>query len=182
MPSLNDPLYAPVIAWVGLALLLLVCLPFARISRLVLEVCALVLRLALLAAIAAAAYLWFRPGDLPVEVAETLDTLPPSLQPFLPEPGTQHFGVCMVSLIVLLFLPLLAVFDVSRKLAGWRLRRLRTLAEEEPKAEEPKVVEPPPPPPAPAPVVRRIDRRAAAATLAEAGSRPPAPNRPSASS
>ena len=43
----------------------------------------------------------------------------------LPEPGTQHFGVCAAALLVIVLLPVLAILDVSRKLAGWRLRRLR---------------------------------------------------------
>jgi hypothetical protein len=165
-----DPLYEQVIAWVGLALLLVLCLPFAGIQKLVLEVYAWGLRLALLALLGAAAYLWFRPGDLPVQVTDTLSTFP-RLGGILPEPGTQHFGICATSLIVVTLLPLLATLDVSRKLAGWRLRRLRVLAT------EPKALEESPAPPAsqprPAPVVRRVDRRAAAATLTEAGSRKP---------
>ena len=163
-----DPLYEQVIAWVGLALLLVLCLPFARIQKLVLEVYACALRLALLALLGAAAYLWFRPGDLPVEVTDTLNSFP-RLKAILPEPGTQHFGVCAAALLVIVLLPLLATLDVSRKLAGWRLRRLRALAA------EPKVVESPVASELrPAPVVRRVDRRAAADTLAEAGSRKPA--------
>ena len=55
-----------------------------------------------------------------------------------------------------------AVLDVSRKLAGWRLRRLRALA-----ATPPTVVAPP----APALVVQRVNRRSAADALAEAGTR-----------
>jgi hypothetical protein len=162
-----DPLYEQVIAWVGLALLLVLCLPFAGIQKLVLEVYARALRLALLALLGAAAYLWFRPGDLPVQVTDTLNTFP-RLRGVLPEPGTQHFGICATSLIVVTLLPLLATLDVSRKLAGRRLRRLRALAT------EPKALEvSPAPQPSPAPVVRRVDRRAAAATLAEAGSRKP---------
>jgi hypothetical protein len=164
---MNDLLNAQVIVWAGLALLLLLCLPFARIQKLVLEVYAWALRLALLALLGGAAYLWFRPADLPVAVTDTLNRFP-GLGAILPEPGTQHFGVCAASLVVILFLPLLALLDVGRKLAGWRLRRLRALAA------EPRVVESPPaPPPGPAPVVRRADRRAAAASLAEAGSRRP---------
>jgi hypothetical protein len=163
-----DPLYAQVIVWVGLALLLVLCLPFARIQKLVLEVCALALRVALLALLAVAVYLWFRPAELPVEVRDTLNNVP-RVKAILPEPGTQYFGVCAASLLVIVFLPLLAILDVTRKLAGWRLRRLRSLAAES------KVVEPPPATqsrPAPA-AGRRVDRRAAAAALAEAGSRNP---------
>jgi hypothetical protein len=160
-----DPLYEQVLAWVGLALLLVLCLPFAGIPKLVLEVYAFALRLALLALLGAAAYLWFRPGDLPVEVTDTLNSLP-HVKAILPEPGTQSFGVCAAAFLVLALLPFLAMLDVSRKLAGWRLRRLRALAA------EPKIVESPTASESrPAPVVRRVGRRAAADTLADAGSR-----------
>ena len=66
--------YLPVVALVGLALLLVLCLPFARIQKLVLELSALVLRLALLVLLGAAAYLWFHPGDLPAEVMDRSNT------------------------------------------------------------------------------------------------------------
>src|SRR5262249_48666885 len=125
------------------------------------------LRLALLALLGAAAYLWVRPGDLPPEVADALDGFP-RLKAILPEPGTQHFGVCAPAPLVIALLPLLAILDVTRKLAGWPLSRLRALAA------GPEVAgSPPPSEPRPAPLVRRVDRRAAADTLAEAGSRKP---------
>jgi len=172
-----DPLYEQVIAWVGLALLLVLCLPFAGMQKLVLEVSAWALRLALLAFLGAAAYLWFRPQDLPVQVTETLEAFP-GLGSILPEPGAQHFGICAAALIVVALLPLLAVLDVSRQLAGRRLRRLRDLAAAAKAAEG--AAAPPTAPPRPAPAVRRVDRRSAAATLAEAGSRKRigAPNQP----
>src|SRR5579859_3940045 len=118
-----DPPYLSVIVWVGLALLLVLCLPLAGVQKFVLEVYAGILRLALLVVLGVAAYLWFRPGELPAAATGALDELP-RLRAILPEPGTQHFGVCAAALIVILFLPLLALLDVSRKLAGWRLRRL----------------------------------------------------------
>jgi hypothetical protein len=164
---MSDPLYAQIIAWVGLALLLLVCLPFARIQKVVLTVCAGALRLALLAVVGSAAYLWFRPEDLPAEVASTLDNVGPLLGPLMPTAGTPHFGVCIAGLIVLLFLPLLLVLDVGRKIAGLQIQPVR------PVSEQPNVVAAPPP------VVRRTDRRAAAATLAEAGARLPSAARSS---
>ena len=43
-----NPLFEQVIAWVGLALLLLLCLPITGIQKLVLDLCAWALRLALL--------------------------------------------------------------------------------------------------------------------------------------
>src|SRR6516165_1396072 len=122
-----DPLYARVIAWVGLAVLLVLCLPFTRIQKFLLDVYAWALRLALLALLGAAAFLWFRPGDLPARVTDTLNNLP-GLKAILPQPGTQHFGVCAAALPVLVFLPLLAFLDIGRKLVGAPLRRLRALA------------------------------------------------------
>jgi hypothetical protein len=160
-----DP-YLPVIALVGLALLLVLCLPFARIQKLVLELSAWFLRLALLAALGAAAYLWYRPGDLPAEVADTSNTFLsafPRLKGVVPEPGTPYFGICAAAFVVSLLLPLLAMLDVSRQLAGRRLRRLRALAA------APQIVEPP----APAPGVHPVNRRAAADALAGAGTRMP---------
>jgi hypothetical protein len=162
-------MYEQVIAGVVLVLLLVLCLPFAAIQKLVLEVYGWVLRLALLALLGAAAYLWFRPGQLPVEVTDTLNNFP-RLRALLPEPGTPNFGISVAVLFVAVLLPLLAVLDVCRKLAGGRLRRLRALAAG-------PVVEAPPPAPAPlqgpSPAPRRIDRRAAADTLAKAASRQP---------
>ena len=94
--------YLPVIAPVGLALLLVLCLPFVRIQKLVLELSALVLRLAFLALLGAAAYLWFHPSDLPAEVMDTsnsfLSTFPRP-RGNLPRPGTPYFGICAAALL-----------------------------------------------------------------------------------
>jgi hypothetical protein len=166
-----DPLSMQVLAWVGVALLLILCLPFAWIQKLVLELSAWALRLALLALIGAAAYLWFRPEDLPGAVPETLDSFP-RLRAILPEPGTQPFAVCVASLIVVPLLPLLATLDVSRKLAGWRRSRLPALAS------GPKEAEVPPAPQQNPPPSRRVDRRAAADTLAQASRKPFHPANP----
>jgi hypothetical protein len=154
-----DP-YLPVIALGGLALLLVLCLPLAGVQKLVLELSAWGLRLALVALLAAAAYLWFHPGDLPAQVADPANTFLsnfPGLRGAVPDPGTPYFGACVAACVVIVLLPVLAVLDVSRKLAGWRLRRLRALA-----------VAPPVVAPAPAPAVYRVNRRAAADALAEA--------------
>jgi hypothetical protein len=163
-------MYEQVIAWVGLVLLLVLCLPFAGFQKLVLEVYGWVLRLAMLALLGTGAYLWFRPDQLPGEVTDTLSNFP-WLRALLPEPGTQHFGISAAALVVVVLLPLLAVLDVCRKLAGRRLLRLRVLAA------GPGAEAPPPLGPAsqrgPSPAPRRIDRRAAADTMAEAASRKP---------
>jgi hypothetical protein len=162
-------MYEQVLAWAGLALLLVLCLPFTRIQKLLLEVSAWSLRLALLGLLGAAAYLWFRPQDLPADVTNTLDAFP-LLGRVLPAPGTQNFGICLAALLVVPLLPLLAILDVSRQLAGGRLRRLRTVAAEvKAHAGAPA----PPAMPTPAPAVRRVDRRSAAEALADAGSRKP---------
>src|SRR5262245_52741197 len=149
-----DPLYEQVIAWVGLALLLLLCLPFAGTQKLVLEVSAWALRLALFALLGAAAYLWFRPQDLPAQVTDTLEAFP-GLGNILPEPGAQHFGICAAAPIVLALLPLLAALDVSRQLAGRRLCRLRALAAEAKEAGG--AAGGPVAPARPAAAVRRVD-------------------------
>ena len=172
-----DPMYEQVIAWAGLALLLVLCLPFARIQKLLLEVSAWALRLALLGLLGAAAYLWFRPQNLPAEVTNTLDAFP-LLGRVLPAPGTPNFGIGAAALLVTPLLPLLAVLDVCRQLAGGRLRRLHTLTAEV-RAPDGSPA-PPVAAPTPAPAVRRVDRRSAADALADAGSRKPfsVPNRP----
>jgi hypothetical protein len=165
-----DP-YLPVIVLGGLALLAVLCLPFARLQKLVLVLAAWGLRLALLALLGAAAYLWFHPEDLPAEVADASNTFlnsVPRLKGVVPEPGSPSFGACAAASLVIVLLPLLAALDVSRKLAGWRLRRLRALA-----AAPPTVAPPPAPAAAPAPVPQRVNRRTAAEALAEAQARRP---------
>jgi hypothetical protein len=165
-------MYEQIIPWVGLmlALVLVLCLPFAEVRKLVLEIYTWALRLALLALLGAAAYLWFRPESLPVAVTDTVDNFP-LLTSFLPEPGTRSFGISAAALVVAVFLPLLAILEVSRKLAGRHLRRPRVLSA------GPGVEQPLRPAHLPlrglSPAQRRIDRRAAADTLAEAGSRKP---------
>jgi hypothetical protein len=172
-------MYEQIIIWAAFVLLLVLCLPLARIQKLVLEVYALALRLALLALLGAAAFLWFFPERLPSEVPDTLNLFPP-LRSLLPEPGTPSFGICAAGLVVVVFLPFLAVLDVTRKLAGRRLSRLRALSVapvvKEPVAPPPAPPEPLPPAPVvqePLPPPRRADRRTAAATLAAASSRKP---------
>jgi len=139
------------------------------------------LRLALLALLVGAGYLWFYPDRLPPEVTATLDNFPP-LRSILPEPGTPIFGVCATGLVVAVLLPFLAILDVTRKLAGSRLSRLRALTagrvvKESPPPALPAPPAPPPPLPAvahePSPAPRHADRRTAAETLATAGSRKP---------
>jgi hypothetical protein len=175
------PIYEPILVGAGLVFLLILCLPFARIQKLVLEICALGLRLALLALLAAAGYLWFFPEQLPAEVTELVNRIPQT--GFFPAPGTPLFGACAAAVVVAMLLPVLAVLDVSRQLAGRRLARLRVLSagrvvQAPPPVPVLKVVEAPAPPPLLVPhetsrTPRRADRQRAAETLAAAGSRKP---------
>jgi len=157
----------PVIACVGLAVLFVLCLPLAGIQKLILELSAWALRIALVALLGGAAYLWYDPGLLPPQVPEALSRLP-WLQPYLPDPATPYFGTAVAAVIVTALLPLLAVLDVTRALAGRRLRHLRALTTQ-------PVVEvvrtPVPVAQRPVPVLRRTDRRAAADALAGVHSR-----------
>jgi hypothetical protein len=161
-------MYEHVIAWIGLALLLLLCLPIPAIQKLVLRIYGLALRLALLALLGAAAYLWFRPEQLPVEVTDTLSNFP-LVMALLPEPGTQLFGISAAAVVVALLLPLLAVLDVCGKPADVRPGHLRVLGAE-PGAEE-RLRPAPAQQRGPVPAPRRIDRRGAADAMAEAAPR-----------
>jgi hypothetical protein len=176
---MNASIYEPILAGAGLIVLLILCLPFARIQKLVLEISALILRLALLALLAAAGYLWFFPEQLPAEITDLVSQIP--LTGSFMAPGTPLFGVCAAAVLVGVLLPVLAVLDVNRQLAGRRLVRLRDLSAR-------RVVQAPVPVvqtvevPAPPPVLvlhdtsrppRRADRQKAAEALAAAGSRKP---------
>src|SRR5262245_54297840 len=162
--------YVPFLALVGLALLAILCLPFSGTRKLILEVYGLALRLALLALVAGATVLWFRPDLLPAECEKVLNAFPQA-RDILPAPRPQVFGAAVAGLLAAVLLPLLAVVDVTRKLAGWRLRRLRVLTREA-RVETVSTPAGPSPaaPAAPPPAQRRVDRRAAAEAMAQAGS------------
>jgi hypothetical protein len=171
-------MYEHILAWTAFALLLFLCLPFSGTRKLVLELSGWALRLALLAVLAGGAVLWFRPDLLPAEVSSVLDAFP-TVRDVLPPPQSQTFGLVAAALVTALFLPLLAILDVTRKLAGRRLRRLRQVADGARPAPTPVLAAEPVPVAGPVPVVspapaqRRADRRAAADTMAEVGSRKP---------
>jgi hypothetical protein len=178
------PIVVPVLVGAGLILLLVLCLPFGAIQKIILEASAFVLRLALLAILAAGTYLGIYPDRIPPELAEAFNNFP-TVGTILPEPGMPLFGPAVAALVVVALLPVLAVLDVTRKLAGRRLYRLRALSGkpvvEPPRPPAVQTVEVPasaPPPPSPVvreavPPPRHTDRRAAADTLASAGSRKP---------
>jgi hypothetical protein len=149
------------VLWIGAGVLLLLCLPFSRIQKLVLEVFAWALRLAMIGLLAAAAYLWFRPAEMPGGVSAVLNDFPGVLA-LLPARGSPAFALCLACWIVAALVPFLAVLDVTRKLAG-RVHRIRTLTAHPVTAATP--VEPV------ATVLRPVDRRTAADVMAAAGTR-----------
>jgi hypothetical protein len=159
-----------VLLWVGLGVLVLLCLPVSPIEKLVLEISAWALRIGLLAVLAGGAYLWFRPGEMPTETARIVNNFP-GLLSILPAQGTPAFGLALACLTAAALVPLLAALDVTRKLAG-RVRRIRTLTAA-PVAVKPVLpVEPVEEPlPVGVPVLRPVERRRAADAMATAGSR-----------
>src|SRR6476620_7126869 len=92
-------MYEPILPWFGLALLLFLCLPIPLVQKLVLEVSTWALRLGMIALLAGGVYLWFRPGDLPAEVSDTLNNFP-GLLALLPARGTPAFGLCAACWVV----------------------------------------------------------------------------------
>ena len=54
-----------ILPWVGVGILLFLCLPILLTQKLILEVSTWVLRLALIGLLSAGVYLAFRPGELP---------------------------------------------------------------------------------------------------------------------
>jgi hypothetical protein len=169
-----------VLPWVGLGVLFLLCLPIPAVQKVVLEVTAWSLRLALIGLLAAGAYLWFRPGDMPADVSAVLADFPRLLS-VLPAQGSPAFALCAACWVAAVFVPVLAMLDVTRKLAGERLCRLRELTSGPVKpvavatpAKPATTAEPETLPDAVevgVPVLRPVERRTAAAAIASAGSR-----------
>ena len=172
----------PWAAWAGVVVLAILCLPIGCCQKFVLGVTSWALRLALLAVLAGGAYLYFRPGEMPAQVSNTLDNFP-GLLSNLPERSAPHFGLCLALLIAAPLVPVLMMLDVARTVAGRRLRYLKALADgrvdvvtARETTTRPAVVEQAPPPmaePAPEgmPVLRPVDRRTASTTIASAGPR-----------
>lgn len=159
-----------VLLWVGLGVLVLLCLPVSPIQKLVLEISAWVLRLGLLAILAGGAYAWFRPGEMPTEMARTVNDFP-GLLSILPAQGTPAFGLALACLIAAALVPLLAALDVTRKLAG-RVRRIRSLTASRVAVKQVVPVAPVEEPlPVGVPVLRPVERRRAADAMATAASR-----------
>jgi len=158
-----------IIPWAGLALAALLCLPIAGLQKLVLELSAWALRLGMLTLLGAAGYMWFYPEQLPAEIASALRDFP-RLKEILPEPTAPHFAMSIAVPVVLALVPLLGVLDVTRKLAGRPVRRLRLLTAAPPVEQVQPVALPPA---RTGIVVRRVDRRAAADAIVTAGGRQP---------
>jgi hypothetical protein len=169
-------------AWAGLVVLAVLCLPIGWCQKFVLGIASWALRLALLATLAGGAYLFFRPGEMPAQVSNVFNDFP-GLLSILPDRSAAHFGLCLACLVVATLLPFLMVLDVTRALAGRRLRRLRAVADGQADVVAARetvrrttVVESAPaeaPVAEATPVLRPIDRRTASTTLARAGSRIP---------
>jgi hypothetical protein len=155
-----------IIPWVGLTLLFVLCLPIPAVQRLVLALTAWSLRLALLALLGGAAYLWFRPAELPPAVLDALSACP-RLLTVLPDPLTPAFGIAAAALVVGVMLPILAVVDACRNVSRLHPERV------EPRTTEVTAATPAPPaPPVRTPTPRPAGRAAAADAIASAGSRP----------
>ena len=156
----------------GAVLLAILCLPLPAISKFVLEVSAWVLRLGMFGLLAVGGYYWLRPGELPASVPDAINRSP-ELVALLPDRAAPHFALCAACVVVAALLPLLAALDVTRKVAGRRLRDV-AIVTNAPLA-EPVPAEPAPEPVSVAvPVMRPIDRRTAAGTIASVWSRGPA--------
>jgi hypothetical protein len=164
-----------ILPWIGLGVLTLLCLPIPPVRKLVLEVSAWALRLGMIALLAGGAYLWFRPGELPAGVSRVLDDSP-GLLSLLPERGSPAFALCLACWVVTALVPLLAVLDVSRKLArrGHQIPTPTAVPAAPTRADGPV---PPAEEPVPLglPILRPIERRGAAEAIAAAGSHPVTP-------
>jgi hypothetical protein len=117
-----------ILLWGSAVLLFLLCIPTAGTRKFVLEVFTFVLRISIWAVLICGGVLWFHPEWLPRECANFVNTSP-ELSRFLPAPGTQIFGLGAACFIAAVTLPCLAMLDVTRQLAGERLRRLRDMAD-----------------------------------------------------
>ena len=156
-------MYENVIGWAALGLLFVLCLPISGVQRLILLVYGWAIRLTLMGLVGAAAYLWFRPQQIPVEVTDTVNNFA-WLRNILPETGTPLYGMCLVGLIAVVLLPMLMVIDVCRRRSVRGPMEVVT-ARSVDRTEPVRIDALPPPPPIPS----RHGRRAAADAMAQAG-------------
>lgn len=153
-----------VLPWVGLGILVLLCLPILPVQHAVIAVSSWALRLVLIALLGGGAYL-FRPNEMPSQVSSVLNDFP-GLLALLPDRGSPAFALCLACWIVTVLVPVLAALDVTRRRLSIRERvvveetRETVLPVGEPVVDEVGV-----------PILRPIERRTAAAALAGAGTR-----------
>ena len=120
-------------------------------------------------------YLWFGQASTCRGVAVLADF--PRLLSVLPDRGSPAFALCAACWVVAVLVPILAILDVTRQLAGRRLYRVRALTAD---TVEARLVMKPAPPVAAetvaepvevgVPILRPVERRTAAAAIASAGS------------
>src|SRR5262245_25059093 len=99
--TMSELPYLAIAAWSAWGLALLFCLPIPAARKLVLELTCLALRLAVLAALAGGALLFFRPDLTPPEVVRFTDTLPAVVRDWMPAPGSPAFGLCAAVVVAL---------------------------------------------------------------------------------
>jgi hypothetical protein len=161
-------MFENVIAWAVLGLLFVLCLPLTGVKRLLLFVYGWALRLAMLGLIGGAAYLWFRPAQLPQEIPDTIRNFA-WLKNVLPDPFTPLYGVWIAGLAGIVLLPLLAIIDICRSAVA-RHVEIESTGTTERRVEPARTGGLPPAPQPPIPTAR-YSRRAAADAMAAAGSR-----------
>jgi hypothetical protein len=185
-------MYEQILLWVGLGVLLFLCLPIPPVQKLILTVSAWALRLGMIALLAAGAYLWFNPEAMPASVSAVFADFP-GLMAILPASGSSSFGLSVACLIVAALVPLLAALDIVRQL-GQTASTSRELASEKSRSKRvhedagriqsvshvehvervevvPEAQEIEEPVPVGVPLLRPIERRDAAGAIASAGSR-----------
>src|SRR5262245_15847715 len=107
----------PWLAWAGLIVLAILCLPIGSCQKFVLGIATWALRLTMLAVLAGGAYLYFRPGEMPARVSNILSDFP-GLLSVLPDRAAPQFGLCLACLVVAVLLPILMILDVTYSVAG----------------------------------------------------------------
>jgi hypothetical protein len=166
-------MYEQILPWVGLGVLLFLCLPVPAIQTMILGVGTWALRLAMVALLAGGAYLWFRPEELPASLSRVLSDFP-GLLALLPGRGSQAFALCAACWVVAALVPLLAVMEVTRRLARVRATAAEPVAAgRQPEPEPLPLADDEQPVEVGVPVLRPVERRTAAAAIATAGTRRP---------
>jgi hypothetical protein len=153
-----------IIPWFGLSLLAVLCLPLPAVRRLVLGLTAVALRLGLIAVLGGAAYLWFRPTELPAAVLDVVSACP-RLLTILPDLLTPNFGIALAAVLVGTVLPVLAIVDACRAPE-------RVVERVEPRPAAAVVEVPVAAAPVRTPPARPAGRAAAADAITAAGARP----------